>query len=76
MFAVGIRASSEESYLGGVRNGFLLERVRGEEVPGRFCGEADRDGHLFLECSYTPLVQFRENPEIHAFGTKGQEQLG
>ena len=63
---------------GGVRNGFLLERVRGEGVPCRFCGEDDRDGHLFLECSY-PLLslwsKFVKIPEIHDFGTKGQEQL-
>ena len=36
-----------------MRNGFLLERVRGEGVPCRFCGEAA--GHLFWECSYTSL---------------------
>ena len=37
---------------GGVWNGFLLGKVRGENVPGRFCGKLDGDGHLFWECSY------------------------
>ena len=48
-----------------VRNGFLLERCRGEVVPRRFRGDADVDGYLFWECSYSPLVQIRENPEFH-----------
>ena len=50
---------------GGVWNGFLLERVQGEVVPSRFCGQADGDGHLFWKCSYPSLVQIRENPEFH-----------
>ena len=33
--------------VGGVRNGFLLEKVRGKIVPCRFCGHLDADGHLF-----------------------------
>ena len=33
---------------GGVWNGFLLERVRADVVPCRFCIEADWDGYLFL----------------------------
>ena len=37
--------------VGGVWNGFLLSKVRGEAVPCRFCGGADGDGHLFWECS-------------------------
>ena len=50
---------------GGVWNGFLLSKVRGEVVPCRFCGGADGDGHLFWECPYPPLVEIRENPEFH-----------
>ena len=51
--------------VGGVRNGFLLGRVRGQAVPCRFCGGADGDGHLFWECTFPPLVESRERPEFH-----------
>ena len=37
---------------GGVWNGFLLGKMRRENVPCRFCGGPDGDGHLFWECSY------------------------
>ena len=50
--------------VGGVWNGFLLGRVRGQPVPCRFCGP-DGDGHLFLECTFPPLVEIRESPEFH-----------
>ena len=50
--------------VGGVWNGFLLGKVRGEAVPCRFCGGGDGDGHLFWECPYPPLVEIRENPEF------------
>ena len=50
---------------GGVWNGFLLGRVRGQRVPCRFCGAPDHDGHLFWECTFPPLVEIRENPEFH-----------
>ena len=33
--------------VGGVWNGFLLGRVRGQVVPCPFCGAPDGDGHLF-----------------------------
>ena len=45
--------------VGGVWNGFLLGKVRGEVVSCRF------GGHLFLECPYPPLVEIRESPEFH-----------
>ena len=32
--------------VGGVWNGFLLGRVRGQPVACRFCGVPDGDGHL------------------------------
>ena len=51
--------------VGGVWNGFLLGRVRGQTVPCRFCGAPDHDGHLFWECTFPPLVEIRENPEFH-----------
>ena len=35
--------------VGGVWNGFLLGRIRGQDVPCRFCGAPDGDGHLFWE---------------------------
>ena len=51
--------------VGGVWNGFLLSRVKGQPVPCRFCGSPDGDGHLFWECTFPPLVEIRENPEFH-----------
>ena len=51
--------------VGGVWNGFLLDRVRGQPVPCRFCGAPDFDGHLFWECTFPPLVEIRESPEFH-----------
>ena len=51
--------------VGGVWNGFLLSRVKGQPVPRRFCGSPDGDGHLFWECTFPPLVEIRENPEFH-----------
>ena len=51
--------------VGSVWNGFLLRQTRGEIDPCRFCGGFDGDGHLFWECTHTPLVQIRENPEFH-----------
>ena len=50
---------------GGVWNGFLLGNMRRENVPCRFCGGPDGDGHLFWDCSYTPLVTVRDSPEFH-----------
>ena len=51
--------------VGGVWNGVLLGRVRGQDVPCQFCGAPDGDGHLFWECTFPPLVEIRENPEFH-----------
>ena len=51
--------------VGGVWNGFLLEKVKGQYVPCRFCGGADNDGHLFRDCTFPPLVEIREHPEFH-----------
>ena len=39
--------------VGGVWNGLLLGRVRGQAVPCRFCGAPDDDGHLFWECTFS-----------------------
>ena len=48
--------------VGGVWNGFLLGRVRGQPFSCMFCGPQDGDGHLFWE---PHLVEIRENPEFH-----------
>ena len=51
--------------LGGVWNGFLFGKVRGQHVPCRSCGGADNDGHLFWDCPFPPLVEIREHPEFY-----------
>ena len=51
--------------VGGVWNGFLLEKVGRHPAPCRFCGAPDGDGHLFWECTFPPLVEIRESPEFH-----------
>ena len=65
MFGTETRHCFERSFPVGVWNGFLLGKVRKENVPCRFCGGPDGDGHLFWECSYPPLVAVRESPEFH-----------
>ena len=49
---------------GRVWNGFLLGRVKKEDVPCQFCGKQDGDGHLFRECTFPPLLHVRELPEF------------
>ena len=49
---------------GGVWNGFLLSQAKKEDIPCRFCGAPDNDGHLFWECSFLPFVELRNNPEF------------
>ena len=50
---------------GGVWNGLLLGKAKKEDVPCRFCGKRDGDGHLFWECSFPPPLQHvRELPEF------------
>ena len=51
---------------GGVWNGFLLGKAKKEDVPCRFCGKRDGDGHLFWECPFSPLSlqHVRELPEF------------
>ena len=39
---------------GGVWNGFLLVNAKMEDVPCRFRGTRDGDGHLFWECTFPP----------------------
>ena len=43
---------------GGVWNGFLLSKAKKEDIPSRFCGAPDNDGHLFWECTFLPLWSF------------------
>ena len=49
---------------GGVWNGFLLSKVKKEDVPCRFCGLPDYDGHLFWECTFLPFVELRNSSEF------------
>ena len=51
--------------VGGVWNGFLLGRIHGQDVPCRFCGGRDHDGHLFWDFTFPPPVEIREHPEFH-----------
>ena len=39
--------------VGVVWNGFLLGKVRNCNVPCRFCGGVDHDGHLFWDCPFS-----------------------
>ena len=59
------RALLRSILVGGVWNGFLLHRVKGQRVPCRFCGGDDGDGHHFWECPFPLPVEIRENPEFH-----------
>ena len=57
---------------GGVWNGFLLGKARKEDVPCRFCGKRDGDGHLFWECSFAPPSACARPPRFfisYVFGT-------
>ena len=67
------KALLRNSMVGGVWNGVLLGRVRGQVVPCRFCGAPDGDGHLFWECTFPPFVEIRENPEFHDLMRMDQE---
>ena len=49
---------------GGVWNGFLLGKAKKEDVPCRFCGKRDGDGHLFWECSFPLPLPLRDLPEF------------
>ena len=49
---------------GGVWNGFLLSKVKKEDVPCRFCGAPDNDGHLFWDCTFPSFVELRSQPEF------------
>ena len=59
------KASLRSVMVGGVWNGLLLGRARSQVIPCRFCGAPDGDGHLFWERTFPPLVEIRENPEVH-----------
>ena len=60
--------------VGGAWNGFLPGKVKGETVPCRFCGGPDGHGHLFGDCSVSPLVSIRENPECHELSNMDKSQ--
>ena len=52
--------------MGEVWNGFLVGKAKKEDVPCRFCGKRDGDGHLFWECLFplSFLQHVRDLPEI------------
>ena len=52
---------------GGVWNGFLLGEAKKEDVPCRFCGKRDGDGHLFWECSFLPPLPLQHVRELLEF---------
>ena len=64
--------------VGGLWHGFLLEKVKGQPVPCRFCGGVDGDGYLCGECTFPRMVEIREHPEFHghmeaaAFAIRGK----
>ena len=43
--------------VGGVWNGFLLQKVKGQRVPCRFCGCMDSDGHFFGSALFHLLLR-------------------
>ena len=45
-------------------NGFLLGKAKKEDVPCRFCGQRDGDGHLFWECTFPSLRRVRDLSEF------------
>ena len=49
---------------GGVWNGFLHGNAKKEDIPCRFCGAPDNDGHLFWDCTFLPFVERRNSPEF------------
>ena len=52
---------------GDVWNGFFLGKAKKEDVPCRFCGKRDGEGHLFWECTFLPLQHVRELPEFASY---------
>ena len=50
---------------GGAWNGFLLGKAKKEDVPCRFCGKRDGDGHLFWECSFLPFNMCATSLSFH-----------
>ena len=49
---------------GSAWNGFLLGKAKKEDVPCRFCGKKDGDGHLFWDCTFPSLQHVRDLPEF------------
>ena len=42
----------------------MLSKVKKEDVPCRFCGAPDNDGHLFWDCTFPPFEELRNSPEF------------
>ena len=49
---------------GGVWNGFLLSKVKEEDINCRCCNALDNDGNLFWDCTFPLFVELRNNPEF------------
>ena len=49
---------------GGVWNGFLLSKVKKEDINCRFCNAPDNDGHLIWDCTFHLFFELRSNPEF------------
>ena len=49
---------------GGVWNGFLLSKVKKEDINCRCCNAPANDGNLFWDCTFPLFVELRNNPEF------------
>ena len=43
---------------------YLVKLRKKEDVPCRFCGAPDNDGHLFWDCTFPSFVELRNQPEF------------
>ena len=53
----------------------MLGKVKKEDVPCRFCGAPDNDGHLFGDCTFPPFVELRSQPEFLPLLSRGSHSL-
>ena len=40
---------------------FCFVKLKKEDIPCRFCGAPDNDGHLFWDCTFLPFVELRQS---------------
>ena len=43
---------------------FGIGKIEKEDVPCRFCGAPNNDGHLFWDCTFPPFVELCHQPEF------------